>query len=99
MKAQYKITRISEGVVYAKEVNPLAEPQKLTLLATKWVTTFEFDKWQEAEVSLQEFRISEHPKETIGLIYIREPDTGKSFHEWLIGQIISAELINGELHI
>lgn len=49
---------ILPGGTTCKELNPLGEePMKYTWLATKFVTTFEWDKWKAAEDNLRTLEI------------------------------------------
>jgi hypothetical protein len=50
--------KILSGGRQAREVNKLGkEPRKSTWMATKFVTTIEWDRWQEVESKLRTFEI------------------------------------------
>lgn len=92
MKPNYKIISINSEVI-AREVNPYGEKPEVKYDGTfeDMVMSTHLTKWQEAEKNLKEYPIS---KISYSKLYLNATKG-----EFLIGQIIQAELINGELYI
>jgi hypothetical protein len=99
MTKPYKITRLSEGRVYAREVNPYGEKEPDQRQFETYAAWYEhMGKWRYAEIYLQEYPLSEESAKKLIMDY-NCAAINDSVQPKLIGQVITGTLINEEIHI